>query len=385
MARRIKLDNQGNIQFFEGTGGSTNKITVQGPATLASDYTLTLPTAQASVGEFLQNNGSGVLSWASSTATLDSAYEAGQTITADVGQVEINGNGNIGLFLNQDSNHAALSVDSEATSSPLILLAPVVGNTRGDIAFGTARTSDPTTPSEGDVWFNGTDGRLRYYDGSGTQTLTTDTDTQNTLDGAYTDGQSITVDSGAVALSGSASILLDLVQSGAFAAMDVTCGTATGITAAQSNNNSIAALTKTGTGAGDVLSIENDGTGAGLLLNQDGDGYALSVDHDGSGSSDVVYINVAAGTSGRALLVENAGTGVGIRVTQSGGDHALESTYTGSAAHVAGLFNNTSSTVGTIRLVGRPSDPSSPVAGDMWYNSTGNTMKYYNGSSTVSF
>ena len=70
----------------------------------------------------------------------------------------LSGSGGTGaaLFVNMDSNAVALSIDSEATSNPLILLAPLTGNARGDIAFGTARTADPSAPSNGDLWYNDT-------------------------------------------------------------------------------------------------------------------------------------------------------------------------------------------------------------------------------------
>jgi hypothetical protein len=69
-------------------------------------------------------------------------------------------------LLDIDVNSIALDIDSEATSKPLINLQPVVGNTRGDIAFGTARTSNPASPNEGDVWYNSTDHCYYYYNGT---------------------------------------------------------------------------------------------------------------------------------------------------------------------------------------------------------------------------
>lgn len=71
------------------------------------------------------------------------------------------------LILNQDGNGIALDIDSEATSQPLISLAPVTGNTRGDIAFGTARIADPASPAEGDLWYDGTLERLKIATSSG--------------------------------------------------------------------------------------------------------------------------------------------------------------------------------------------------------------------------
>jgi hypothetical protein len=76
-------------------------------------------------------------------------------------------------FIDQDGNAVGLDIDSEATGSPLINLQPINTNTRGDIAFGAVRTADPSSPSEGDFWYNSTDNVLKYYDGAAVQTLTT--------------------------------------------------------------------------------------------------------------------------------------------------------------------------------------------------------------------
>jgi len=74
-------------------------------------------------------------------------------------------------LMDQDSDERALLIDSEATSEPLIEFAPILANTRGDIAFGTVRTADPASPSEGDFWYNSTDNRFRFNDGSNPITL----------------------------------------------------------------------------------------------------------------------------------------------------------------------------------------------------------------------
>jgi hypothetical protein len=320
-----KLFDQGTVQFFEATANGVNKATVQAPATLAADYTLTLPVDDGGANEFLKTDGSGVLSWGTSTATLDSAYDNGSTITADAGQVEINGNGNVGLFLNQDSDHAALSVDSEATGSPLLLLAAINGNSRGDIALGTARTGDPSSPSEGDIWYNSTDKNLYVRTDAASIDLTQqNTDTQNDLDGAYTDGQSITVDSGAIAISGSATSLMDLTQSGDFAG---------------------ATITKTGVGAGRVLSIEDDGTGGAAFLNQDGNAIALEIDSEATGQP-LLSLSAAAANSrgditfGTARL-NPASSPVESDIWYDGSEHRWEG-YTGSGNYtLGGAFNMT--------------------------------------------
>lgn len=75
------------------------------------------------------------------------------------------------VYVNVSVNSIGLDINSSASSKPLINLTPTNANTRGDIAFGTARTSDPISPFEGDLWYNSTDNYYRYYDGAATQTL----------------------------------------------------------------------------------------------------------------------------------------------------------------------------------------------------------------------
>ena len=53
-----------NAIEFDSDSGNTNKVSLQGPSSLSSDVTLTLPNSDGSSGQFLQTNGSGVLSFA---------------------------------------------------------------------------------------------------------------------------------------------------------------------------------------------------------------------------------------------------------------------------------------------------------------------------------
>lgn len=70
------------------------------------------------------------------------------------------------LSLDQDVNGPVLDIDSEATGYPLVNLQPLNANTRGDLAFSSSRTADPTNPSEGDLWYNSTLHRFNFYNGS---------------------------------------------------------------------------------------------------------------------------------------------------------------------------------------------------------------------------
>jgi hypothetical protein len=58
------IDNDKEIRFREATANGTNYVSLSAPASLASDVTFTLPSADGTTGQVLQTNGSGVLSFA---------------------------------------------------------------------------------------------------------------------------------------------------------------------------------------------------------------------------------------------------------------------------------------------------------------------------------
>jgi len=81
-----------SLYFAEDTDNGTNKVTIQAPATLSADYTLTLPANDGDANQFLQTDGSGVLTWAAggsgdtlTTGTWTPEYESDgdETITYD--------------------------------------------------------------------------------------------------------------------------------------------------------------------------------------------------------------------------------------------------------------------------------------------------------------
>lgn len=53
----------GGIKFNEGTNNGTDNIIIKAPNTLAASYTLTLPTATGTAGQFLKTDGSGNLAF----------------------------------------------------------------------------------------------------------------------------------------------------------------------------------------------------------------------------------------------------------------------------------------------------------------------------------
>jgi len=58
------IDNQKEIRFRETTANGTNYVALKAPASVSADLTFTLPATDGTVGQVLQTNGSGVLSFA---------------------------------------------------------------------------------------------------------------------------------------------------------------------------------------------------------------------------------------------------------------------------------------------------------------------------------
>ena len=73
-----------NAIEFDSDSGNTNKVSLQGPSSLSSDVTFTLPNSDGSSGQFLTTNGSGVLSFA--TQNTSSLQFPDGTVGLSLGQ-----------------------------------------------------------------------------------------------------------------------------------------------------------------------------------------------------------------------------------------------------------------------------------------------------------
>lgn len=94
--RRVRVTNQGQVEFFEDLASGQNRAALKAPATLAADYDMTLPAANAA--GFLRNDGAGALSWNAGGATsLQEAYTGGRTINTTPGPVELQGTGGLDI------------------------------------------------------------------------------------------------------------------------------------------------------------------------------------------------------------------------------------------------------------------------------------------------
>jgi hypothetical protein len=60
----VTLGNQSDLRFGEATSNGTNYVAFQAPASIATDVTWTLPNADGTIGQVLSTDGSATLSWA---------------------------------------------------------------------------------------------------------------------------------------------------------------------------------------------------------------------------------------------------------------------------------------------------------------------------------
>jgi hypothetical protein len=98
----------GSVKFQEGTNSGSDAVTIKAPNTLAAAYTLTLPTATGTAGQFLKTDGSGNLAF----ETVFSNF----TITGDTGSDTFNTNetldfqGNSQVVTAVTNNQVAFSI-----------------------------------------------------------------------------------------------------------------------------------------------------------------------------------------------------------------------------------------------------------------------------------
>ena len=110
-----KTSTAGIIDFLEGDGGSA-KVRVQAPNALAGDVTLTLPATDGDANQFLQTNGSGVLSFATVTSTFTLAADSGSNDTFNTGEtLTFTGTDPIDTTVGDGS--ITISIDNASTSA----------------------------------------------------------------------------------------------------------------------------------------------------------------------------------------------------------------------------------------------------------------------------
>lgn len=170
---------QPTLQLSETPANGTNKITLQAPANLAADYTLTLPVDDGTSNQVLSTDGSGVLSWAASAAvpaTAGNVYSDGSALQS----IAFSGNANKVFGV----NNAATSEEAKSLLAGTAGTDFAVAHAAGSITFNlpdaslTARGAVTTA----DQSFNG----IKLFD-DGLKLNATGTTDQATL-GDYREG-----------------------------------------------------------------------------------------------------------------------------------------------------------------------------------------------------
>lgn len=131
----LDFPSNGSIRFW-GVGGGAGSLEIKPPASITS-HTWTLPAAQGASNTFLRNDGSGILTWASSTATPGGSNT----------QLQYNNAGAFGGITNVTSD-----------GSNITLLTTV--GTANINASGTAATNIGTGASAGTVTIGRTGGTI---------------------------------------------------------------------------------------------------------------------------------------------------------------------------------------------------------------------------------
>ena len=108
------IDNQKEVRFRETTANGTNYVALKAPASLASDVTFTLPSADGTANQVLQTNGSGVLSFATVGGLEWQSVVTASTLTAVAGR---------GYWINTTSNACTVTLPASPNNGDTIILA----------------------------------------------------------------------------------------------------------------------------------------------------------------------------------------------------------------------------------------------------------------------
>ena len=187
-----KFDNQVSEVSFENTtsvslkdqlplrlydSDSSNYVGIQPPATVAADYTLTLPSDDGDADQVLTTDGSGTLSW--TTPVSDSIYTANGTLSGNRA-IELNGNSleltqggtsqvkffnagtaqiNNRLTIDGDTANSSIRMYDNGNSNAVTINAPSSMSGNVTVTLPTVNLTFPTSA--------GSDGDFIKTDGSG--------------------------------------------------------------------------------------------------------------------------------------------------------------------------------------------------------------------------
>lgn len=380
--RILKITSQGEVRFYEALAGGLNYVALKAAAALAGTVTWTLPAADGTNGQLLSTNGAGVLSFQSGTATLQTAYNSGQSITLSATPVSLSQANNASALTVTKSGTGTgntVQIDDDGTGSGLR-----INKTGAAAAFQIVQTGGSTamTISQAtanaciSLTANGNSAALQINQVNLLDSITTNGDircqqaisTLNTVlyndaglqwgesghgpSGPFYDALTLTV-GGTLQLGNTARDWPLTIQTGAASAISFVTNSATRlsisslgvISSTQASNNGMLSLNKSATGAGIVLDLTNAGTGIGLNISQTGAEDAVRIAQSAAGTplrvsnshnTSRVCSLTKTGTGGNpALDIANAGTGQGCLITQTGDAVGLQISPSSASVNAA--------------------------------------------------
>jgi len=223
---QLKLKAQGEVQLYDSD--SSHYVSLKSPSVVASNVVYTLPAAAVN-GNYLQTNGSGVLSWAALSSSLTIAADSGTADTVAVGTDTLTFEGTTNeVETTVSNNKITIGLPTNVTISGNLTVSgstTTVSSTTVNVADSMLALATGNTTSDAlDIGFYG------LYDDSGSQDEYTGlfrdaTDSKwklfNNLQAAPTTTVDVTATGYAVAT---------LVANLESAAVAITGGTITGIT-----------------------------------------------------------------------------------------------------------------------------------------------------------
>ena len=135
----VQIGSQSDLRF--GDGDNSNYVALQAPTTIASNYTLTLPTATGTANQVIQTDGSGNLSFA--TVSGGAAWQAVKTSSFNVTAKE-------GYFVDTTSTTITATLPSSPTIGDFVSFIDYAG-TFDTNNFTVARNGKPIQGSATDL------------------------------------------------------------------------------------------------------------------------------------------------------------------------------------------------------------------------------------------
>lgn len=353
----------GTVDLYELKTNGSDKVTLKAPDSLAASYTLTLPPDDGASAQFLRTDGSGVLSWANGTSTLQSAYDQGRTVAVVDAQP---------MLLTMSADSYGFQVKGPAPGNAIL----AAGMVSGAPAFGTTTNHNLSLRTNNtEKAILDTTGHLYLLAGNfrvaNTKVFQGDNAAGNPLAIAAIDGSNVLLigdtgsatdmrfqNTGAAEFAGVAGLSIGDVHQAAAKLEVVQAADLIGLR-----------IIKTGTGHGEALYIDQKGDRAGFHVLQEGDYWAAII--EGAGGAYASCRIQQTGASA-ALSLNHDGTGHDIEGTASswymqrdGGLACLSLKLTngqiwkygsaapGSGSHVVGeiVWNQTPTSGGTIGWV----------------------------------